>query len=41
MEGIRKKPAFIAKFFGDKKFYKMVLSYCSADHGTKWNYQLS
>ena len=26
MEGIRKKPAFIAKFFGNKKFYKMVLA---------------
>lgn len=26
MEGIKRKPAFIAKFFGDKKFYKMVLA---------------
>ena len=26
MEGIRKKTPFIAKFFGDKKFYKMVLA---------------
>ena len=26
MEGIKRKQAFITKFFGDKKFYKMVLA---------------